>query len=51
MLIKYGKMVDMRNINRNMKTIGGMVEKARDRMEKEYREIGGGNPKMPDMWK
>lgn len=45
MLIKYGKTVDMRNINRNMKTIGGMVEKARDRMEREYGEIGGGKPR------
>ena len=51
MLVKYGKAVDMRDINRNIENIGGIVEKTRLQIKKNYQEAGGGKTKVQDMWK
>lgn len=40
-LEKYGKAVDMRDINRNIVNIGRIVEKTRLQIKKNYQESGG----------
>lgn len=49
MLVRYGKNVDMRYINRNIRNINEITAKAKKVMETYYPEHGGGGPTMQDM--
>ncbi len=41
MLVKYGKPVDMRSINRTVEAIDETIEKSARRMKNAYRKSGG----------
>ena len=45
MLVKYGKPVDMRSINRTVEAIDETIEKSARRMKNAYRKSGGVKPK------